>query len=441
MKPSAVLLVLLLAGCATPLPQRPVAPPEWAHAPSGANRLSGDWWKEFGDPQLDRLVREAWQRNPDVEVALHRVQAARADRFEAMARLFPQAGLAVGFREGREQDRTTGFRPVDLDPWTADGGISWEIDLSGRLGARVAAAEAGEAVAWAKWRGVRLLVATEVCAARFEQSLLAGEIQRQREQLRDEEKATRFSNELLERGLISRAEHGQRVESVESLRRGVSELDRLRENARLRLARLLAGASVPEPADDFRVPATPSRVPAAVWQSRPDLIAGEAEVRQAFALQDAAKLDLLPSLSLAAGGDLASSSLRGNYDMWKASVGPRLEIPIWDPARIGQVARSRAEAAGASARFRSTADMAVEEIERAYVNLAHFRGQLASLEREMAVKRGIWRDAESKSGSGIDSEIATIGPARSYRDTAALVSRMKLRVLDAQLQLIRALGG
>lgn len=442
MKPAPALIALLLAGCATPLPEGPAAPPAWVHAPQAAGSLSDGWWRNYGDPQLDRLVRQAWAQNPDIEVALRRIEAARADRFEAMARLFPTAGLALGFREGREQDRTTGFQPVDLDPWAAEGGISWELDLTGRLGARLSASKANEAVAYARWQGVRLLVATEVAAARFEQSLFTEEIERQQGLLKAEQRAAELTTELLDRGLVSSTERAARVASVESLVRAISELERLRERARLRLSRLLGGQIVvPTATATLRLPRTPGRIPAAVWQARPDLIAAEAQVRQAFALEDAARLDLLPSLSLEAGGDLGGNSLRGDYSQWTAAVGPRLEIPVWDPQRIAQLKRRQAEAASASASFRSTANEAVEEIEGAYVDLSRYRNQLASLEREATAKRQAWQDAESRLETGAGSAIVAADLGRAYGETAALATHMRLRTLDAHLRLVRALGG
>ncbi len=441
MKPALAFATLLLGGCATPVPRGPAPPPGWIHSPSNSTALSGEWWRGFGDPALDRLIGEAWQNNPDLQVALHRVGTARADRFEAMANLFPRAGVAVGFREGREQDRTTGMRPVDLEPWIAEGLISWEPDLTGRLGARLAVSKSAEAAAYARWQGARLLIATEVAAARFEDLLLSSEIDRQQAQLTDERQAAKFTAELLDRGLVSSVDNAATIAHAESLQREISELDRLRQNARLRLARLLGGGRVSDPGTDVKLPTIPGRVPAAVWRSRPDLIAAEAEVRQAFALGDAAKLDLLPSLTFGAGASFGNNSLTGDYQMWKTSVGPSLEIPIWDPARVAAVKRSRAQALAAAAEFRSTADKAVEEIESAYVNLTRYRNQMASLEREAEAHRRAWQDAKSKSDSGLESAISTTDLARRYRDTAAMATRMKLRALTAHLRLIRALGG
>ena len=439
---SIALIALILASCSTQPPGPTGPPPAWVNAPSGGSALSASWWQGFGDPELEGLIQHAWRNNPDIEVALHQIESARADRFEAMANFLPKAGIGLGFREAREQSRDTGFRPMDMKPWTAEGGISWELDLLGKRQAQWRAAKAGEAAAYARLRGMRLLVAAEVCAARLEQNLLTRELGLQQQQLNDESEATELSRQLLDKGLISSADHARRISDMEDLERRVHELIRLRENARLRLARLLGDGKAPAAlSDGFDLPAIPTRVPAEVWQQRPDLLAAEAMVREAFAIQDSAKLKLLPTLSLGLGGSLASSSPRGGYEVWMASVGPKLDIPIWDPARIAQVRRSKARAAEASARYRATSDRAVEDIESAYNDCVHHRHHMESLEREAVAKRKAWQDAEAKFRAGLNSAIQRTDLGRSYANTAIMATRMRIEALHAQLRLIRALGG
>lgn len=439
----SIVLIGLLVGCASTTPPGPPGPPPaWTNAPAAGTALNAAWWKGFGDPQLGALVQRAWTANPEIEIALYQVEAARANRFEAAANFLPKAGLSLGLREARESNRDTGFRPEDMKPWTAEGGISWELDLFGKRRAQWRAAHAGEAAAHARLRGIRLLIATEVCAARLEQNLLTREMELQSQQLKDELEATEFSRQLLEKGLIASDSHARRTSDMEDLRRRVTELKRLRENARLRLVRLVGGGTLPAPrAHGFGLPPMPTRVPAATWQKRPDLLAAEAEVRKAFAIQDSAQLNLLPTLSLGAGGELASSSPRDGYEVWMSSVGPKLDIPIWDPARIAQLKRRQAEAAGAAAHYRATSDRAVEEIESAYNDLGHHRHHLQSLEREAAAKRKAWRDAEAKYRAGLDSAIQRTDLGRSYANTAITATRMRIEALQAQLRLIRALGG
>lgn len=436
------LLALLLVGCATQPPGPVGPPPAWVNAPTGTSALSAAWWQGFGDPELGPLVERAWRHNPDIEIALHQVEAARAERFEAAANFLPKAGIRLGLREAREQNLDTGFRPMDMQPWTAEGGISWELDLFGKRRAEWRAAAAGEAAAHARLQGMRLMIATELGSARLEQNLLAREMGLQGQQLEDEIEATELSRQLLDKGFISNEAHARRIRDMEDLRRRVTELKRLRENARLRVARLAGGGPVPAAGPGaFALPAIPQRIPAETWQRRPDLLAAEALVREAFAIQDSAKLNLLPTLSLGAGGELASSSPRDGYEVWMASVGPKLEIPIWDPARLARVQGSKARAAEAAARYRSVSDRAIEEIESAYNDLTHHRHHLHSLEREAAAMRKAWQDSQAMHGAGLDSAIQRTDKGRAYANTAIMATRMKIEALQAQLRLIRALGG
>jgi multidrug efflux system outer membrane protein len=438
----SAIFALLLASCASTRPPASSAPPSWVHEPSGGTALQADWWKVFGDPVLDDLIAQGWKSNPEIESALQRVEAARADRFEAMAALFPKAGLSAGFREGREQNRMTNYRPDDLEPWTAAGEVGWEIDITGKLGARLAAAKAAEGAAYARWRATRLLIATEIALARFEDLVLSSEIGIQKAQLASEEKALGMTEALFQRGLVSSGDRSTNVSETETMRRELAELDRLRGLARLRLDRLCGGGTGSSASGNLpTVPASPTKSPAAVWGSRPDLVAAEAELRAAFATQDAARLDLLPTLSLGAGGSLGTNSLSGQLRTWELSAGPRLEIPVWDPGRIATLKRSKAAAAGAAADYRATALKAVEEIEGAYLNFTRRRGQLQSIQREQATAQTVWIDTQAKSKSGAGTFADENLAGRRYRDAHRMTSRLRLQLLDDYLALVRALGG
>ena len=433
---------VLLASCSLTPPPASQAPPAWVNAPARGSALHADWWKSYGDPALAGLIERGWNANPEVEAALQRVEAAKADRFEAMAALFPKAGISAGYREGREQNRMTGFSPDNLEPWTASGELSWEIDLFGKRRAGIASAKAAEAAAHARWRGTRLLVATEIALARFEDLALNQEIAIQTQQLASEQKNAEMNEALFQQGLISTSTRAESIASVEEARRDLSELDRQRGLARLRLDRLCGGHAGEAKAGLVpRIPDSPSKSPASVWGSRPDLMAAEADVRAAFAAADAARLDLLPSLTLAAGGNLGSNSLTGQLRTWEASTGPRLEIPIWDPGRIAATKRNNAKAAEAAANYRSAALNAVEEIEGAYLSLARRKSQLASIEREANSARTAWQDAQALTRAGHSAFVQENQAARRYRDAARNSLRMRFQTLEDHIKLIRTLGG
>ena len=77
-------VVLLLGGCvAAPHVQtevRQVQSQSLGLAPD-AQPFAAQWWKELGDPQLDRLIEQGLAENPSLVAALARVRRAEASVF------------------------------------------------------------------------------------------------------------------------------------------------------------------------------------------------------------------------------------------------------------------------------------------------------------------------------------------------------------------------
>ena len=102
---AAVLLLLPTLACAVgprySPPQIPV-PKAWNEGRAIAGRASAaslaDWWTEFQDPTLDRLVAEAVEGNLDLKIAAARIREARAARGIAASAGLPQVGVGRGLR-------------------------------------------------------------------------------------------------------------------------------------------------------------------------------------------------------------------------------------------------------------------------------------------------------------------------------------------------------
>src|SRR5205085_1990067 len=126
------------------------------------------WWESFHDPVLADLVRRAAIKNRDVRIAAERLSAARAGVTVSRSFLMPSVSAI-----GSAGDRRSGYGDAvkqdlpDTKAASAGLGISWEIDLSGRLRAGAAAASADALAAEDGVRGVRLLVMTDVASNYF----------------------------------------------------------------------------------------------------------------------------------------------------------------------------------------------------------------------------------------------------------------------------------
>src|SRR5580658_1064057 len=108
--------VLWLAGCSVgPNYHRPDAPTPAAWKAEGPWRPGdprdqipkGEWWKVFGDADLDALETQAMGANPTLQAGAARLQQAWATARLTVAGLYPQAGAGASPSRARE----SGNRP------------------------------------------------------------------------------------------------------------------------------------------------------------------------------------------------------------------------------------------------------------------------------------------------------------------------------------------
>ena len=129
------------------------------------------WWESYRDPVLSDLIRRAARENRDVKIAAERLRAARAGETISRSWLFPSVGVG-----GAAFDHKTNYDSIlkNVVPEAANTraaqigvGVTWEVDLFGRLRAGAAAAAADTLAVENGARGVRLLVLTDVATNYF----------------------------------------------------------------------------------------------------------------------------------------------------------------------------------------------------------------------------------------------------------------------------------
>lgn len=143
------LCVLVLSGCARS--QGPDVPtvqlPDEYEATPGQTSLAPIPWRDyFQDPKLVELITLALQHNYDLQIALQRIEVARAGVRQATGARLPQVGLGVGagvrkfglYTMDGAGNAGTEIRPgqnvpVHLPNYSLGLEASWEANLWGRL--------------------------------------------------------------------------------------------------------------------------------------------------------------------------------------------------------------------------------------------------------------------------------------------------------------------
>jgi NodT family efflux transporter outer membrane factor (OMF) lipoprotein len=445
---------LALAACSVGPDYAPPATPSAAAGPFiAANSpavqplapVQGDWWRLYDDPVLDGLIKDALAANTDVRAAVARLARARAALKEVKVDRLPQGGVSAGATRGRdpgESDATTSF-DAGLD-------VAYEVDLFGRIGRNVEAARGDVAAAEADAEAVRVAIVADTARAYADAASAAERLAVATHIVELLDESLELTERRVEVGLTNRLDTA-RIATLRNQRQAeIPAIAAERDNALFRLAMLTgrAPAELPQAAGARNASLKLNQpIPvgdgAQLLARRPDVRAAERRLAAATARIGVATAELYPQISL--GGSLgASAGSLGNLFSNPIGflLGPLISWSFSDHARArARVAGAEAGAQEALAEFDGTVLRSLQETETvlsAYANALRRREALKSARDEAEVAANIIR-AQQREGQ-VDS-LELLDAERTFAEAEADLTDMDGRVVTAQIDLFRALGG
>ncbi len=447
--------VLLLAGCATALPPLPEAPPapaqfregaKWTVAAPAEAQDRGSWWKAFNDPQLDRLVEQAAERNTSLQEAAARVAQARALVRSAQADRLPQLGVGAAAVRQAGANTAQGATPGTL--LQAGASLSYELDLFGRLSQRQRAAALDAQASEALWQSTRLLVQAETAQLYLSLRALDAERALVRETVAAYAATLHLTQRRHQAGDVAEFDVTRVQAELAGTEADVLGLDRQRAQLEHALAVLVG-----ESASDFsleagawqaRLPVIPPGVPATVLTRRPDVAAAQASLLAAQARVGVAKAAWFPDIALTADGGFASSDLAELFK-WSArawSVGALLSLPIFDGGRReAGVQSAQAQLDGQLARYRGQVLDAFRDVEDQLASLRLLDAQAQAQGRAVDAARRASAISETRYRNGMVGQLELLDARRSELRNRRLALQVRSAQYQATVGLIRAIGG
>ncbi|MEO6363524.1 MAG: efflux transporter outer membrane subunit [Caldimonas sp.] len=450
-------IVMTLAGCASPRgiePKAALALPAALGADAGASeaRIAADWWLGFDDPVLADLIARATAGNPSLRVAAARSARASANAAAVRASEGPQLGLGADLSRQRITENGIYPRPIAgsrIDTATLQLSGSWEFDLFGRNRAQLDAAIGAERASIADADAARVVLAVNVARAYVQ---LARAIE-QREVL---QRALAQRDEVL---ALIRQRFSAGLDTAVELRQGEGALPETRQqlesvDEQIALARNALAALLAEPPQRFatlaprlsavRAVAVPAVVPADLVGRRADIVAARWRVEAASGDVRAARAQFYPNINLTAFVGLSSIGLDRLFRSGSAQygAGPAIRLPIFDAGRL------RAGLAGRTADL----DAAVESYNGTLVEAIHdVADQIASaraVDRQQREQAGAQAAAEAaydiatqRFRAGLGTYLTVLNAETGVIAQRRLSTDLRARALDAQVLLVRALGG
>jgi NodT family efflux transporter outer membrane factor (OMF) lipoprotein len=460
---AAALGGLLASGCINDRDRHPPTPVEpnslkadRTLAPAQTNAQAwpkDDWWRTYGDPQLNTLMDEALAGSPSLQVAQARLRAAQAEVTRASGALLPST--ALDGEVTRQRYSGNGLYPAPFaGHYYTDARValdfSYDLDFWGHNRDILESTRANVHAAEADRDAARLALTVAAARAYFNLNLQFANLQVAKDSLVQQNSILDLTQRRAARGLENIARVRESEANVALTRAGVSYVE-----ASIQLVRSQLGALVgagPDRGLDLRQPVVavpdkvelPSVLPADLLGRRLDVTAERWRVEAATHGIAAAEAAFYPNVNLTAfaGFQTIGWAKLFNGQSAIAGAGPALSLPLFNRRQLrGELQAQQAQYDLSVAQYNQTVIDAVNDVANVVTNWG-------SLLKEADDAR-VAEDAASKAYSitkdryraGLDNYLTVLSSENEVFLTQAVRAQLLARQLNLTVDLVRALGG
>lgn len=446
----ASMLAMTLAGCATQVEKAPSSlpiPSAWREQVGPSSAVEAEWWRAFGDENLNRLVTQSLRNNPDILIARSRVDQYRAQLRAAQGDNFPTLSAGVAATRERTLSSVTG-QPYETAVFQGLLQANYDVDLWGARSSSIAASQASLEAQRAAASAAELTIASSVASGYLTLCALDEQLRVTEATLETRGNSLKLAQRQYETGYTSRLEWMQAASEYQSAKAQVPQLQHQigqQENA----LSILVGMNPREIArrpefTQISPQQMPNLLPSQLMNRRPDIVQAQRQLLAADASLESSKADLLPNLNLTATGTMQSSILHQLVDnpfrLW--SIGGSVLAPLLNrEALTAQVDVSMATRNQALYSYEKVVRNAFSEVNDAMDAIRQGEAQQEELQKQEKYVAEALRIASNRYQNGYASYLDELDAQRTLFSTQLNLVTVKNNLLLAQIDLYRALGG
>jgi multidrug efflux system outer membrane protein len=271
------------------------------------------WWQVFHDPQLQELIRMALKQNYDLQLAVERVNAARAQVGITRSNEFPQVSLEPNFSGGKTDQN------IKSNVFQLAGDAVFQVDLFGRYRRETEAARAQLLGTQDAQQTVILTLVSDVASDYFLLRDLDLQLQIAKATVRTQDDSVKLTKLRLQHGVATRLDVLQARQVLDAANAQIPDLERQIGQTQDAINILLGKYpdNVPrgepigiEAPDGWKwtetlPPQLPAGLPSQLLERRPDIHQAEENLVAANANIGVAKAMFFPQISLLGSGGAA----------------------------------------------------------------------------------------------------------------------------------------
>lgn len=407
------------------------------------------WEELFKDPILQNYIRKGLQNNFDIRIAMQNIVAAEANLKQKKTGYLPSLN-ANGNWTHQEISGNSQFGAMfsNLDQYQLAANLSWEADIWGKIRSNKRAANAGYLQTIAANQAVKTQVITGIASMYYQLLALDSQLEIAQQTLENRNKSVETIQALKEAGQVTevavKQTEAQKFSTeiiVEDLKYNITIL----ENS---LSILLGETSQAIERSTFEQqelnPEIKTGVPANLLSRRPDLIAAEYGLVNAFELVNVSRSQFYPSLTITATGGFQSLELKDLIDSGSlfATIVSGLTQPIFNQRQIRtqhEIAKSNQEKA--LIQFEKALKTAGKEVSDALANYENETNKIEIRTQQVDALKKASDYSEELLAYGLATYLEVLTAQDNALNSELGLIDNRYKQFNAIITLYRALGG
>lgn len=417
----------------------------WTRAQPSDTEQRGQWWQVYGDTVLDGLMTQLNASNQTIMQAEANYRQAQALVQGSRAAFSPTVGTNAGAtRSGAGSNSSSGTG----NQYDLSAGVSWEVDVWGRVRREVEASSADAQASFADLASTRLSAQAALAQNYFQLRVLDEQKRLLESTVVAYERSLTLTQNLYEAGVVGKSDVTIALTQLEGTRAQLIDLEWQRGQFEHAIAVLigLVPSRFTLPSQPFAqtIPQIPVGLPSQLLERRPDVAAAERRTAAANAQIGVAEAAWFPDLTLSADGGFRS----GQFAQWLTaparfwSLGPALALTLFDGgARKAQLEQARAAHDAQAAAYRQTVLSALQEVEDYLIQLRVLGQEQVVQRRALEAARESLRLVRNQYQAGTIDYLDVAALETSALNSERTALTLMANRLTASVLLIAALGG
>ena len=407
------------------------------------------WTEMFTDPILQDYIREGLDNNIDIRIALQQIIAAEAYVKQGKTGYLPTINANSTFtHQELSQNSQFGSFFSSVNQYQLSADLSWEADIWGKIRSQKRAFEASYLQSIAAHQAIKTRLIASIASTYYQLLSLDEQIRITEETIDNRENSLETTKALKEAGNLTEVGVKQTEAQLYTAQGILIDLkiqERLLENT---LSILLGEAPMQIKRSDLEDQEITTElnigVPIHLLRNRPDVIAAEYQLMNAFELTNIARSNFYPSLTLSATGGLQAldaGDLFSANSLFTTIVGG-LAQPILNGRRIRtEYEVSQAEQEQASLEFRRAILTASKEVSDALYSYEAATNKIVVKQKEYE-SYGLATDySEELLNNGLANYLEVLTARENALNSSLDLSNARYNQLKAVVDLYEALGG